>query len=923
VQSETDFVDICRKWSGKRQIYAGLNPRKTKSGKTVDISRVIGIPFDVDTIRPKNTAATNEELTQSKERVNDLITWMQTTQYNQPLISMSGNGFHVVLKVNIPVTDDLSEKLEAFFHEAPTKGLDSIFDLPRIIKVPGTLSIKGVPTAARPHRLSRILTLGNETPDKALREHIINLKQYVPPLATVEPKTTSKKTGKTTQSAELFKVKTSGLKPCFKKFAEEGGKLSKVGSEDHLLRLALVTEAHSKGYGLEEIVDLFRKAEDFEEKQTRYQIEQQLKTIVVEGAKPWTCIAVNKHNGCFGAICKQYARNIVKRRRKKKKTPERKPQEKAVIVSEDIESEVSRIMDSDTPFEIIESHLDNLVAGETENKLTLFILLLSGKSKDPLLKQMILLKGEAGAGKSTLMNIADLFNVKSVGRFTEHALDYTELAGFEVLKLKEIGLMDEEKQGVSTLKFLSADDEGYIVEATVKDSSRRIPPITVISSTTRVSLDSQYTRRNWIISPDESKEQTEKIRSWTANFEREKNKVLLGLKSQTSFSFSKQVLSELVKRITPSDIIIPFPDTLLRIMDTTSLRVRGDYKKIMALVKLYAILRQKNLPELPTANSHVKLLTPKVALKAIKIAQGPLTLMTAELDERTRKTINFLKDLAVMEKGAAIDPTVRQQIMEKSGWSDSTLRSYLNEIEKRGYLRSDGKKPKTWFMVYDMDGIMRRLSRLSSIIENDDYLLIEMGNEAHKWLVSLSSIATEGETDTLRDDLEQRGTLKQRISKILPLFPLVTIDNSVLETNQTPLGKNSKDNRQKHKLTIIQDIQRTFWTERRKRLCAFCNEETEIPWKAHMKNNAEKWICEECHGQYKRLTHTPTELQKTAYHFLNGKGVVAQEIFRDEMKKLGFSVIDVIGELVDDSNIVFEKDSIGLKKDILHSHKIR
>jgi hypothetical protein len=86
-----------------------------------------------------------------------------------------------------------------------------------------------------------------------------------------------------------------------------------------------------------------------------------------------------------------------------------------------------------------------------------------------------------------------------------------------------------------------------------------------------------------------------------------------------------------------------------------------------------------------------------------------------------------------------------------------------------------------------------------------------------------------------------------------------------------------------------------------------------------MKNNSEKWICEECHGQYERLTHMPTELQKTAYQFLNGKGVVAQEIFRDEMKKLGFSVIDIIGELVDDPNIVFEKDSIGLKKDIIHS----
>ena len=71
-------------------------------------------------------------------------------------------------------------------------------------------------------------------------------------------------------------------------------------------------------------------------------------------------------------------------------------------------------------------------------------------------------------------------------------------------------------------------------------------------------------------------------------------------------------------------------------------------------------------------------------------------------------------------------------------------------------------------MVHDMDGIMRRLSRLSSIIENDDDLLIEMGNEAHKWLKSLSSNAKNGRIDTLRGDIHRR-IIDQQISKILPL----------------------------------------------------------------------------------------------------------------------------------------------------------
>ena len=174
------------------------------------------------------------------------------------------------------------------------------------------------------------------------------------------------------------------------------------------------------------------------------------------------------------------------------------------------------------------------------------------------------------------MLVSDLFKVKVVGRFTEHALDYTELKSFEVLKLKEVGSMDEEKQGVSTLKFLSSEDEGYFVEFTTKDPEtnefttkrKHIPAITVISGTTRVSMDPQYTRRNWIISPDESEEQTRKIEDWIEKHEREKAEVLLHLRKETSYNFSKKVLKGLVKELKSFVVIIPFNRTLMEILDS-------------------------------------------------------------------------------------------------------------------------------------------------------------------------------------------------------------------------------------------------------------------------------------------------------------------------------------------------------------------
>jgi len=67
-------------------------------------------------------------------------------------------------------------------------------------------------------------------------------------------------------------------------------------------------------------------------------------------------------------------------------------------------------------------------------------------------------------------SLTELFRTKEIGRFTEPAIDYADLSGFEILKLKELGYADDEEMRgqISTLKFLSTDDKGYTVEYTVR-----------------------------------------------------------------------------------------------------------------------------------------------------------------------------------------------------------------------------------------------------------------------------------------------------------------------------------------------------------------------------------------------------------------------------------------------------------------------
>lgn len=305
VQNEKDFIKLCRKWSGKRQVYTGVNPRFREAGSDEDVHRVTGIPFDVDSPHPKKEAATDEELAQAEKRMVELVSWTRIQGYNMPFVAMSGNGYHVIQKTDIPVDEDTSSKLEAYFHEAPTKDMDSIFNLSRIIKTPGTLSVKGPNTEERPHRLSHIVNEGDPSVDDALGAHINELKPYVPTPEVYVPPPTITPEVKT-------KRRTGSLKPCFKRFAEEGGNLSADGKEANNLRLALVTEAHSKGYSRKQIINLFRASEDWDEKITTYNVDRQLGRIAVEGLKVWSCRAIHKHGGCLGETCKRYKKHVAK-----------------------------------------------------------------------------------------------------------------------------------------------------------------------------------------------------------------------------------------------------------------------------------------------------------------------------------------------------------------------------------------------------------------------------------------------------------------------------------------------------------------------------------------------------------------------------------------------------------------------------------
>jgi len=431
-------------------------------------------------------------------------------------------------------------------------------------------------------------------------------------------------------------------------------------------------------------------------------------------------------------------------------------------VEAELTSELERILAAENQLEALKPHLDNVIVGEEESKRAIFVLLSGSKYPDVEYKQIILLKGTEGAGKSTLMrNLTVGYRVKDVGRFTAHALDYTNLQGFEVLSLKELGSLDLEKQGVSTLKFLSSDDKGYTVEATVRDEKTgkmttetyRIPPITVISSTTRLVLDSQFERRAWLFGMDESPEQTKHIAEWKAKLEREKAEVLLGKRKITTYEFSREILKRFVAQIKPVKVVIPFPNTLSKLLGYNVLRIRGDLDKLFVFVKLYAAF---NLKRLVKVKDDVYIVTPEVCMEALHIIGKPLTNMLASLDERVKGILQALKELKDVKeetyieedgerqqhevevrfdkRGSEITKKVREQIATRIGKSERTVRRFFDSLEAAGYASCDQKKPKTYTLLYDVEEIEEKLKGILDISKLSKDLYDKLEKEARNWL---------------------------------------------------------------------------------------------------------------------------------------------------------------------------------------------
>lgn len=128
-----------------------------------DITNWDYLPIDVDPVRPTGISSTDDEKIMAELKADEIIQYLSELGFPLPLRADSGNGHHLLYKINLPRSEenDLVVKtiltwLDEKFSDDKT-GVDTVNNNPsRIFKLYGTWARKGDDTKERPHRLSKI-----------------------------------------------------------------------------------------------------------------------------------------------------------------------------------------------------------------------------------------------------------------------------------------------------------------------------------------------------------------------------------------------------------------------------------------------------------------------------------------------------------------------------------------------------------------------------------------------------------------------------------------------------------------------------------------------------------------------------------------------------------------------------------------------
>jgi len=404
----------------------------------------------------------------------------------------------------------------------------------------------------------------------------------------------------------------------------------------------------------------------------------------------------------------------------------------AVILLDDAErAEGQALAKNPHLIQQIEADLEQLgLVGETANKLLLYLALTSRKMDDPLAVQIL---SGSGAGKShlqdTVLALCPPEDLTKVTSLTDQALFYK---GQDALRHKVLAL--EEVSGASGARYalrnlISA--KRLTIESTTKNPlTGKLEsqlhtvngPTAVFETTTNPETDAETKSRYIILSIDESPEQTRAI----LQAQRTAHTVdgWLARRKREAVIKRHQAFQRLLK---PVIVVNPFEPQLAFADDWLS--VRRDQPKYLNLILAVTFLHQFQRPvkHHPQVGDFIETTLEDIDT-ANRLAHELFGDSLDELSGPGRELLSLLTDY--VQKRAQADGVgtgdiqfQRREVREAIHWSDTRLRTHLEELTRLEYIQA-------------ISGRFGLAFRYVLLIQSDE--LTQPG----KFLLGLKSVAT-------------------------------------------------------------------------------------------------------------------------------------------------------------------------------------
>ena len=326
------------------------------------------------------------------------------------------------------------------------------------------------------------------------------------------------------------------------------------------------------------------------------------------------------------------------------------------------------------------------VVGEQNNRIFLFVIASSYKMEDTL---HALIQGSTGSGKTHLLNtIMDFMPVedcKSLTRVTESS--FYNYGKYE-LRNKLIGMEDydglEEK---AELAFRELQSKGMISSSTSgkNEQSGKIEafvkevygPIASLSATTRGEIYEDNMSRSFLVSVDESQEQTMKIIAY-------QNDKSAGLVDKQKEKQIRAYLRNAMRMLEAHEIINPYANKINLPKQAHKIRRLNDL--FQSFIKQVTLLNQYQRKK----DKQGRLITDKQDVRtAISIMFDSIILKVDELDGALRDFYEKLKKY--VESKSKDYEFSRREIRHDMGLSNTQTHRYFSQLMRLEYLyRSSG-----------------------------------------------------------------------------------------------------------------------------------------------------------------------------------------------------------------------------------------